>query len=319
MGITRIGHVVSLDKSPYCHASYAPDTKLLTIPKIDVPVISPTNGIPTLLGVSTFSCILELSEEGDSLSIKECEETADFQSIPKSGCEINFGHLSVAEMSSSKTVAIMNIGNYDLTVSHVTITGTDSSDFTVSPTGPFTIHRDSLSSPQELEITCTPSIKGMHLATLSLVTNDGNHTYDMSCNGVVPTYDSNPKIGSNINFGSVLIDQSSEAEIISIVNKGNAELKVTDMTINGANANSFSVLSDESFTLSGEDSDEHQLEVACTPTIVGELTATLTVTSNDTDSPHRYELSCIGSSTPEPHFDSEPQVGNSISLGSDYF
>ncbi len=100
---------------------------------------------------------------------------------------------------------------------------------------------------------------------------------------------------------------------MTISNEGNAELKVTDITINGKNANSFAVLSNNSFTLSS--GNESDISVACTPTVVGELTATLKVISNDAGSPHSYLLSCVGSSEPEPIFASEPQAGASISLG----
>ncbi|HHB93384.1 MAG TPA: PKD domain-containing protein [Thioploca sp.] len=52
--ITRIGNVVSEDKNSSCHANYVQDTRILTIPRIDVPVISPMNGTPTLLGTDVL-------------------------------------------------------------------------------------------------------------------------------------------------------------------------------------------------------------------------------------------------------------------------
>ncbi|OQX12979.1 MAG: hypothetical protein BWK80_43220, partial [Desulfobacteraceae bacterium IS3] len=84
----------------------------------------------------------------------------------------------------------------------------------------------------------------------------------------------------------------SVSKTLSIIETGNAELKVTSHALSGANTGDFSV-TPKTLTIADGGAAQN-LTVQCTPGAPGARTATLTVSHNAAGSPATYTLNCTG-------------------------
>ncbi len=110
--------------------------------------------------------------------------------------------------------------------------------------------------------------------------------------GTGPIYSSIPITGGLISFGPVAVGASA-TQTLSVGNTGDALLVVSTMTVTGADAGDFTPPSPTSFTLAS--AAARTLTLACTPTVVGTRTATLTISHNAPGTPASYPLSCSAS------------------------
>lgn len=110
----------------------------------------------------------------------------------------------------------------------------------------------------------------------------------------VPGYGSNPAPSSTIDFGDVTVG-TSDSTILTITETGDATLLLTDaiLTGNTANLDNFAIDIPTGFILDGGNPVE--VTITCSPDVVGPLTATLTVTTNDPGNAEvEYTLECNG-------------------------
>jgi len=240
-------------------------------------------------------------------------------SVPTLASLINFGQIELGNTSATSKITVLNRGSAELQVDNITIDGQDADQFSLLSDASFSLSGD---NEQTLSLTCTPTKNGTLTATLEFNTNDENHkvvSYPLSCIGSetpLPNFDSIPSKTETIDFGEVKLGNTSEASKITVLNRGSAELQVDNITISGQNADQFSLLSDASFSLSGD--NEQTLSLTCTPTKSDTLTATLEFNTNDEN--HKvvsYPLSCIGSEIiPESSsFDSVPSTDELLDFG----
>jgi hypothetical protein len=94
---------------------------------------------------------------------------------------LTFGSQPVNTSSSPLTITITNSGQTDLSVSSVSLSGINASDFQVSPTGPFTVTKNGGSAV--LSITFTPSAVSTRTATLSIYDTASNSPQTVSLSG----------------------------------------------------------------------------------------------------------------------------------------
>lgn len=57
---------------PPCHAEYRLESQYLTVPKVDLDVVTVINGIPVKLGTDTLACELEMPVGSDLFKVKTC-------------------------------------------------------------------------------------------------------------------------------------------------------------------------------------------------------------------------------------------------------
>ena len=97
------------------------------------------------------------------------------------------------------------------------------------------------------------------------------------------------------NFGNVDVNQSSTSVTFTITNSGGADLQLSGtpaVTVSGANSAEFAVTQPTSTTVANGASTTFQ--VVFTPTTAGTRTATITIASNDANSPYTFNLSGEG-------------------------
>jgi hypothetical protein len=110
-----------------------------------------------------------------------------------------------------------------------------------------------------------------------------------------PAYGSTPEAGSTLDMGTVTVGKSGTASL-ELREVGSANLEVSDPAISGADAASFRVEEPASFPITIADgADAVTLSVVCTPQRDGTHSATLTLTTSDTELPTvSYPLACTG-------------------------
>lgn len=177
-------------------------------------------------------------------------------------------------------------------------------------------------------VSCSTAAAGVFTETITVTWDDpvGPGTQDVVVNctiiNEIPEYESVPAEGSTLDFGAVLSGVQSAPLGIDIGNSDtdvvpNGTLTITGASIAGPDAGVFTLTNDptgDNFPADTAPDGTADAEVTCTPSdTFSTFTATLTITSNDPDSPHAYPLTCMGDS--DAAFDSNPVSGSTIDFG----
>jgi hypothetical protein len=227
----------------------------------------------------------------------------EFESDPVAGSTLDFGAVQTGAESTAQTVQVGNIGDQNLTLA-CALSGTNAGDFTIracsGPVAP--------AGTTDVTVTCTPSVTGARTASLDLTTNDadeGSVSYTLTCTGqnepapTAPEFESDPVAGSTLDLGTVFVGVESSAGTVEVGNIGDANLTLA-CALSGANAGDFTITACSGPVAPAGTTD---VTVTCTPSAAGERTASLDLTTNDTDegSPS-YALSCTGEPLPDEMF-----------------
>ena len=183
---------------------------------------------------------------------------------------------AAVKTSSQKEVSVSNIGNATLNVTGVTLSGTNGSEFSVSPTA-LTVEPG---QSGKLTITFSPSTPGDKSATVTLAHNSsalGNTTaMKVSGKGTGATLQ---LAATELDFGTVLVGYTTSWPV-TVANPGNLKLDIATR-LSGAT----SPFSATPATLSVEAGGSATLTVALTCRTAGAAGDTLTLTSNDANQP----------------------------------
>lgn len=214
----------------------------------------------------------------------------EFDPTPGPGATLPFGNVSTQGSSDPQVVDIINSGTGPLTLD-CTLSGTNSGDFDV----------DVCPSPiaaggsTQVKVLCQPLTSGNRVASLNIATNDtdeANVSYSLTCNGVdIPEFDSIPVAGSELAFGSVDTETDSSLVLLNVINRGRAPLTLS-CSLSGVDSSQFNI--DECPTPVGT-IDPVDVSISCHPTSTGQKSASLDISTNDSDeSPVSWLLSCNG-------------------------
>ena len=190
---------------------------------------------------------------------------------------LDFGEVTLGD-SSAAFVAVRNTGTASLTVSQITLSGSDANAFDVI-TGavPFTLAPgDSMS----IGVRFRPASAGTKTATLSLISDDPNRPQiDVTLTGtaVAPA----PQLLAlppSLDFGEVYVD-STVAQALQLTNPGTADLVITAISLTGADSTQFSVAG-VTVPLTVPPGDTTRFSVAFTPTSEGNKRAAVRLATN---------------------------------------
>ena len=191
---------------------------------------------------------------------------------------LTFGNQNVSTTSLSQTVTVTNPGS----VPSIQIAGTNASDFAqtnncsnVTPSGTCTI-----------TVTFTPSAAGTRNASITITDSAPNspQSVRLAGTGVAAQISINP---TSLNAGTASLSFSSSGTV-SVMNAGNAELTITDISVTGPNASEFSVVAGPGNCSVGSNIDPRSsctLDVLFTPQTIGVRNATVTLNDNASGSP----------------------------------
>jgi len=224
-----------------------------------------------------------------------------------------FGQIDVGSTSIDRTIYFMNVGNAPFTVSSITLSGTNASDFNLLSTFLMVevVADDYIITEVELPLTTpltvspngfgqitvcfSPSSGGAKTASLTVV-HDASLSIDSSSITLTGTGVPDPELTINPishYFGSVIDGIASEPVTFTLSNTGGRNLTVSNITLNGQNAPDFSLdTSVFPWTISAGISKTFTISFA--PTAVGERGALVNIFHSLVDSPAQISVSGTG-------------------------
>jgi len=193
---------------------------------------------------------------------------------------IGFGEVGTGN-ETTESVRIANYGSELLTVDGVSVTGANSSAFTVSDR-PTSVPAGGVES---LNVTFSPETDGNYTAVLAVDSNDPAGTTTAALNGsaVAPTIEADPL---NVDFGNMTVGQTKSYNItVRNLHTSKSELDIRSTQISGRDPTHFSITeaSDAPFSISpGESRD---IQVTFSPQSEGTKEAQLQILSNAGNAP----------------------------------
>ncbi len=201
---------------------------------------------------------------------------------------LTFGNQLVDTSSSSSPVSIKNTGTADLQIYAIALSGSASSDFTLSaPTLPITI---TAGGSVALGVVFKPATTGSRTSTITITHNAGPNpvAVPLSGTGTAPGISVSP---AALVFTNQLINSGAQ-KTIALTNSGTADLVVSQATLTGTDAAAFVVNTTLPMTIAP--SASANLNVTFNPATVGAKSATLNLVSNVAGGPTGVPLSGTG-------------------------
>src|SRR5581483_11387726 len=208
--------------------------------------------------------------------------TPGFDATPLS---LNFGDQLVGTTSNSTAIAIANMGDEDLVISQIQITGASAGDFAFTTAAlPVNVKPGQTTT---VNVTFSPSGTGNRAASLVVTDNapGAPHTIALQGNGTQPGFSAN----QNLDFGSQWVDASSTRSLV-INNTGTGPLTISNLAIGGTNAAEFSLPADLQLPMTISAGGSTTIVLTFKPADIGSRSANLTITHNAPASPSTVQL-----------------------------
>ena len=263
---------------------------------------------------STYTFLVRGVGEAPDLNLKggtnfsESINSADLSPSTIDGTD--FGYVNVTGTSVTRTFRLENTGNEPLNVTVITDTHADfQSDYVPVVTNPI-----AAGGSYDFTITFDPSSAGYKETTFAISSNDPDeavYTFKVAGFGVdstpeitvlgfananIPNGNTNATFFNGRDFGNGTAGESIIARLVTIENSGTGPLTVSSITVDSVN---FSVHSVPTATIQPGDSAFISLNFH--PTTTGNLTATVTIISDDADeNPFTFGIKGTGVTAPIP-------------------
>ncbi len=200
---------------------------------------------------------------------------------------LNFGNVATGVTSAVKTVTLKNSGKATLTITAITITGTNIGDFPETTTC-----LSSLAAGKTciIKVQFKPSAIGARSAAVSISDNAAGSPQQapLSGNGTTAKLAPTP-----LGFGTLAVGLTSVVKKVTLTNVGTTALTITSIAVTGADAGDFP----ETATTCGSSLAAAKgctVSLTFKPSTTGARSASLTVTDNASGSPQQVPLSGIG-------------------------
>ncbi|MGO9273506.1 MAG: beta strand repeat-containing protein [Terriglobia bacterium] len=199
--------------------------------------------------------------------------------VSLSAPSLSFGSQPLSTTSAAQTETVTNTGTANLTISTVTVGGTNASDFaksadtctgaTVAPT-----------STCAVSVTFTPSATGSRSASLNFTDNASNspQTVNLSGTGGGPVVSLS---APSLSFGNQPLSTTSAAQTETITNTGTGNLSISTVTMGGTDASDFAKSADTCTGAAVAPNGACTVSVTFTPAATGTRSGTLTFTDNN--------------------------------------
>ena len=208
---------------------------------------------------------------------------------------LNFGNQTTGTTSATQSVTLRNVGNANLTVSSVTVSGANAGDFSVA-TDSCSTGTLAPNGTCSVSVRFAPTAAGARSASLRFADNapDTPQTVALSGTGVAPA----PGITltpPSLDFGKVAFNQQSAVKTITVNSTGAAPLNLSGVAVTGKNAKDFSVVSNTCSGAQLAPGTSCAISLRFKPGLVGARSASLVVSDNAAGGQHVAALSGSGS------------------------
>jgi hypothetical protein len=195
---------------------------------------------------------------------------------------LSFGDLDIDAPPASTVVTYANEGLSTLTISSISVTGTDATQFSINPTPDLSPMLPNTS--RTLTIQFDPNTLGNKAATVSFATNDEDQPVlngDLSGTGI----DQEIEITAGATTFAARNTEAgpSQPSTFIITNTGTATLNISSISLTGTNASDFVIDPAPSLPIALSPGNSTMVNVAFDPMTAGAKTANLMIVSDDTD------------------------------------
>jgi hypothetical protein len=215
---------------------------------------------------------------------------------------IAFGNQTIATSSATSDVTVSNTGLVSMSITSITLTGTDPTQFTLgAPTSgtPCPLGASALAAGANCKVGVkfAPTTLGAKSANVSVADDAAGspQTVPLTGTGVsapAPLVSLNP---TSLPFGNQKVGTTSAVLSATLTNTGNANLNITAVSITGTNAADFT---SSGTTCTGTtvlaQNGTCTLGATFTPGAQGARSAAFTITDNASGSPHSLPMSGTG-------------------------
>src|SRR6184192_3093342 len=207
--------------------------------------------------------------------------TSQLSATPSS---LSFGSVNLGG-GSSLGVTLTNNGNSNVTISSVSTSGTGYSTSGVSANATLTPGQTAT-----LNVTFAPTAAGNVTGTVSVSSNASNSPTTIALSGTGAAVTSQlTATPTSLSFGSVNEGASSSLGV-TLTNSGNSNVTISDVSTSGAGYSASGVSANATLT----PGQTATLNVTFAPTAAGNVTGTVSVSSNASNSPTTIALSGTG-------------------------
>ena len=207
---------------------------------------------------------------------------------------LTFASQALNTTSPAQAITVTNTGTAALTISGVTVTGTNLGDFAQTNTCPASLAANANCT---ISVTFKPTASGARTAAVSLADNatGSPQTVPLTGTGAAANAPVVTLAPTSLTFGSQALNTTSPAQTVTLTNSGNAALTVTGISVTGANAGDFAQTNQCPASLAAN--ANCTISVTFKPTASGARTAAVSVADNATGSPQSVTLAGTGAST----------------------
>ncbi len=215
---------------------------------------------------------------------------------------LSFGNQNIGTTSSAQTVTLTNTNTTPLTISSIALTGTNAGDFAQTNTCPVSPNTLAANANCTISVTFTPqasSTEGTLTANVTITDNGNGSPQTVTLSGTATQSTAalsiNPPL---LNFGNQNNGTTSNAQTITLTNKGTAAFEVSSIVLTGTNTSDFAQTNTcppSPNTLAVNASCT--ISVTFTPTASGSRSAALAITDTTGETTQNVPLSGTGVST----------------------
>lgn len=206
---------------------------------------------------------------------------------------LTFAGQTVGTTTAAQTVTLTNTGNVALSITSISVTGTDAGDFKETNTCGTSV---TAGASCAINVTFTPAALGIRTALVNIADNASNSPQTVALTGTTgPVASLSPSTG--LTFAATNVGSASAAQTLTLTNTGSSTLTLTSIALAGVNSGDFTYTSTCG-------SNTVQPNASCTlmvtfkPMATGSRTATITITDNAPGSPQTVSLNGTGITTP---------------------
>ena len=229
---------------------------------------------------------------------------------------VPFGSLNFGTVSAPMPLTLSNTGSAPMTISGITIAGTNPTDFAISTGANACGATLAANSNCSIYVTFNPASAASFTATLQVADNatGSPQTSALTGTGTAPAAPVASLTPATVPFGSLTAGTTSAPMQLVLTNTGNATLVIGGISIGGTNPGDFALSTGANPCATRlEAGASCSIYVTFTPASAASFTATLEVADNAAGSPQTSTLTGTGTPPPAPAVTLAP---NSVAFAS---
>lgn len=247
---------------------------------------------PTAANARTASVAISDNSAGgeQAISLSGAGAVPAVSLAPSGG--ISFGSQAVGTTSTGQNITVTNTGGVPLSISSVSLTGANASDFNQTNTCGSPVASGAFCT---ISVTFDPSTTGARSASASITDNAAGspQTVALTGSGVVAAVTLAP---ASLTFSSQGIGSTSAAQTITLTNSGGSVLTVAGISLTGANTGDFAQTNTCGSSVAA--GANCTLSITFAPSAAGTRNASISINDNAAGSPQMAALTGTGA-TPD--------------------